>query len=140
MDAMFTARATAYGGREGTVKSEDGYIDMQLRTPVEMGGPGGGANPEDLFAAGYSACFNSAIAMAARKNRVVIPGEITVKAEAGISPNGSGGFKLSLKLEPNIPGIDLETAKKLVEEAKYICPYSNATRGNIEEEVVVTNE
>lgn len=139
MEVMYKAKATSVGGRDGRVKTEDGYIDLNLKSPKEMGGEGGGANPEGLFAAGYSACFNGAIAAAARKHKTEI-GAVTVTGTVGIGPNGKGGFKFTVKMEANIPGVDLATAKKLAEDAEMICPFANATRGNIDFELVVTNK
>ncbi|SDO93831.1 organic hydroperoxide resistance protein [Lentzea jiangxiensis] len=139
MEALYTAEATAYGeGRNGEVRSSDGVIDEVLSVPKEMGGPGGDAtNPEQLFAAGYSACFNSAIAAVARAGKVqVASSEVTAKV--GIGSNGTGGFQLAVELAVKIPGLDQAVAEKLVEQAHQVCPYSNATRGNIEVALTVT--
>jgi len=139
MEALYTAEATAYGeGRSGEVRSSDGVIDEVLSIPEEMGGPGGDAtNPEQLFAAGYAACFNSAVAAAARAAKVqVASSEVTAKV--GIGPNGVGGFQLGVELAVKIPGLDQAVAEKLVEQAHQLCPYSNATRGNIEVALTVT--
>ena len=139
MEAMYKTTAISVGGRDGSVRTEDGYVDLSLRTPKEMGGTGGGANPEGLFAAGYAACFNSAVAMAARRRKAEI-GNVDVKATVGVGLNGKGGFKFEIKLEANIPGVDLAVAQALAEEAETICPFANATRGNIDVELVVTNK
>lgn len=139
MEVMYKVKATSEGGRDGKVKTEDGHVELKLATPKEMGGQGGGANPEGLFAAGYAACFSSAIAMAARRHKAEI-GDVEVTSTVGVGPNGKGGFKFSVKLEANIPGVDSETARKLAEEAETICPFANATRGNIDVELVVTNK
>ncbi|ANZ36853.1 MULTISPECIES: organic hydroperoxide resistance protein [Lentzea] len=139
MEALYTAEATAYGeGRNGEVRSSDGVIDEVLSVPKEMGGPGGDAtNPEQLFAAGYSACFNSAIAAVARAGKIqVASSEVTAKV--GIGSNGAGGFQLAVELAVKIPGLDQAVAEKLVEQAHQVCPYSNATRGNIEVALTVT--
>ncbi|MFD4644515.1 organic hydroperoxide resistance protein [Lentzea sp. NPDC058436] len=139
MEALYTAEATAYGeGRNGEVRSSDGVIDEILSVPKEMGGPGGEAtNPEQLFAAGYSACFNSAIAAVARAGKIqVASSEVTAKV--GIGSNGAGGFQLAVELAVKIPGLDQAVAEKLVEQAHQVCPYSNATRGNIEVALTVT--
>ncbi|GHH49601.1 MULTISPECIES: organic hydroperoxide resistance protein [Lentzea] len=139
MEALYTAEATAYGeGRNGEVRSSDGVIDEVLSVPKEMGGPGGEAtNPEQLFAAGYSACFNSAIAAVARAGKIqVASSEVTAKV--GIGSNGAGGFQLAVELAVKIPGLDQAVAEKLVEQAHQVCPYSNATRGNIEVALTVT--
>lgn len=139
MEALYTAEATAYGeGRNGEVRSSDGVIDEVLSVPKEMGGPGGEAtNPEQLFAAGYAACFNSAIAAVARAGKIqVASSEVTAKV--GIGSNGTGGFQLAVELTVKIPGLDQAVAEKLVEQAHQVCPYSNATRGNIEVALTVT--
>ncbi|MET9231385.1 organic hydroperoxide resistance protein [Lentzea sp. NPDC003310] len=139
MEALYTAEATAYGeGRNGEVRSSDGVIDEVLSVPKEMGGPGGDAtNPEQLFAAGYSACFNSAIAAVARAGKIQIASS-EVTAKVGIGSNGAGGFQLAVELAVTIPGLDQAVAEKLVEQAHQVCPYSNATRGNIEVALTVT--
>ena len=139
MEVMYKVKATSEGGRDGKVKTEDGHVDLKLATPKEMGGQGGGANPEGLFAAGYAACFNSAIAMAARRHKTDI-GLVRVMATVGVGPNGKGGFNFSVKLEANIPGVDLETARRIAEDAETICPFANATRGNVDVELLVTNK
>ncbi|MDX8033955.1 organic hydroperoxide resistance protein [Lentzea sp. BCCO 10_0856] len=139
MEALYTAEATAYGeGRNGEVRSSDGVIDEVLSVPKEMGGPGGDAtNPEQLFAAGYAACFNSALSAVARAGKIqVASSEVTAKV--GIGSNGTGGFQLTVALAVNIPGLDQAVAEKLVEQAHQVCPYSNATRGNIEVALTVT--
>ena len=139
MDTLYTAEATAYGeGRNGEVRSSDGVIDEVLSVPKEMGGPGGDAtNPEQLFAAGYAACFNSALAAVARAGKIQLPSS-EVTAKVGIGPNGAGGFQLTVELAVTIPGFDQAVAEKLVEQAHQVCPYSNATRGNIEVALTVT--
>ncbi|MGI5503563.1 organic hydroperoxide resistance protein [Lentzea sp. CA-135723] len=139
MEALYTAQATAYGeGRNGEVRSSDGVIDEILSVPKEMGGPGGDhTNPEQLFAAGYSACFNSAIAAVARAGKIQIASS-EVTAKVSIGSNGAGGFQLAAELAVNIPGLDQAVAEKLVEQAHQVCPYSNATRGNIEVALTVT--
>ncbi|MFD4673914.1 organic hydroperoxide resistance protein [Lentzea sp. NPDC058450] len=139
MEALYTAEATAYGeGRNGEVRSSDGVIDEILSVPKEMGGPGGDhTNPEQLFAAGYSACFNSAIAAVARAGKIqVATSEVTAKVSIG--SNGAGGFQLAAELAVHLPGLDQAVAEKLVEQAHQVCPYSNATRGNIEVALTVT--
>ncbi|SEQ33604.1 peroxiredoxin, Ohr subfamily [Lentzea xinjiangensis] len=139
MEALYTAEATAYGeGRNGEVRSSDGVIDEVLSVPKEMGGPGGDAtNPEQLFAAGYSACFNSAITSVARAGKIQLTSS-EVTAKVGIGRNGAGGFQLAVELAVKIPGLDQAVAEKLVEQAHQVCPYSNATRGNIEVALSVT--
>jgi len=128
---LYTAEATAVGGRSGHVRSSDGLLEVDLEAPVEMGGPGGGTNPEELFAAGYSACFQSALAVVARRAKVSVD-DSTVTAKVSIGTIGGGGFGLAVAIDVHIPGVDGPTARKLIEGAHQVCPYSNATRGNIE--------
>lgn len=133
MQVLYTAEAVAIGeGRNGEVRSSDGVIDEQLAAPKELGGPGGDAtNPEQLFAAGYAACFNSALQLVARHAKVTLT-KSEVTAKVGIGPNGAGGFQLQVALAVFIPGLDQAVADQLVEQAHQVCPYSNATRGNID--------
>ncbi|GAA3516182.1 organic hydroperoxide resistance protein [Actinocatenispora rupis] len=128
---LYTAEATADGGRAGRVRSTDGAVDLKLAPPVEMGGDGAGSNPEQLFAAGYGACFHSALGVVARRARVDVEGS-TVTAKVGIGPTGSGGYGLAVELLVALPGVAPEAARELVEQAHQVCPYSNATRGNID--------
>jgi osmotically inducible protein OsmC len=128
---LYTAEATAVGGRDGHVHSADGLVDVDLRPPVEMGGPGGATNPEELFAAGYAACFQSALAVVARRSKVSVDGS-TVTAKVTIGTVGGGGFGLAVALDVHIPDVDEATTRSLIEGAHEVCPYSNATRGNIE--------
>jgi osmotically inducible protein OsmC len=128
---LYTAEATAVGGREGHVRSSDGILDFDLRPPVEMGGPGGATNPEELFAAGYAACYQSALAVVARRSKVSVEGS-TVSAKVTIGTIGSGGFGLAVALDVHIPDVDEGTTETLIKGAHEVCPYSNATRGNIE--------
>jgi Ohr subfamily peroxiredoxin len=128
---LYTAEATAVGGRDGHVRSADGLVDLDLRPPMEMGGPGGATNPEELFAAGYAACFQSALGVVARRAKVSVDGS-TVSAKVTIGTVGGGGFGLAVALEVHIPGADPATTLQLAEGAHEVCPYSNATRGNIE--------
>jgi osmotically inducible protein OsmC len=131
MAAVYTALATATGeGRNGHTRTSDGTIDLDLKVPTEMGGPGGGANPEQLFAAGYAACFHGALKMVAGQQKVAFT-DSAVTAEVGIGPNGSGGFGLEVTLHVELGGIEQPAAEALVEAAHQVCPYSNATRGNI---------
>ena len=137
MDVIYTAEALATGeGRGGHVATKDGLLDTDLRIPKEMGGPGGGLNPEALFAAGYAACFDSALRFVARAQGVTIT-ESAVTADVGIGPNATGGFGLDVALNVSLPGLDADTAQKLVETAHQVCPYSNATRGNIDVKLTV---
>lgn len=130
--AIYTAVATARGdGRNGEVTSSDGVIDESLAIPKEMGGPGGDkTNPEQLFAAGYSACFHSALQLVARQAKVPLTGS-TVTAEVSVLKQ-EVGFGLGVALNVSLPGLEQGQADKLVEQAHQVCPYSNATRGNIE--------
>lgn len=136
--AIYTAVATATGeGRNGEVTSSDGVIDESLAIPKEIGGPGGDkTNPEQLFAAGYSACFLSAVQMVARVGKVKIE-QTSVTAEVSVFKRGEG-FGLDVDLKVNLPGPDQAAADQLVEQAHKVCPYSNATRGNIEVNLTVT--
>ncbi|TGN18757.1 organic hydroperoxide resistance protein [Leptospira idonii] len=131
MSALYTAKATASGGREGKVLSSDGVLDLTLAMPKELGGSGGEfTNPEQLFAAGYSACFHSALKLVARFAKVSSEGS-TVTAEVSLHKEGAG-YKLSVNLAVHLPGLERAEAQSLVEKAHQVCPYSNATRGNIE--------
>lgn len=127
---LYTATATAVGARAGHVKSSDGLIDVDLKRPVEMGGPGGATNPEQLFAAGYSACFQSALGLVAKRSDVNVD-ESTVTGSVTLGTADGGALVLAVVLEVHIPGIDLEKAQELTDGAHQVCPYSNATRGNI---------
>lgn len=132
MNILYTASATATGdGRNGHTRSSDGRLDLDLAVPVEMGGAGGGSNPEELFAAGYAACFHSALKLVAGKAKAPIA-DTAVTADVSIGPNGNGGFGLAVALHVELSGVDEETGRQLVEQAHQVCPYSNATRGNIE--------
>ncbi|MFJ4472584.1 organic hydroperoxide resistance protein [Streptomyces sp. NPDC089424] len=136
MDALYTAVATSTHGREGRSVSSDGKLDLQLAVPTEMGGNGQGTNPEQLFAAGYSACFASALGVVGRMAKVDLS-EAAVTAEVGIGKQGEG-FALAVTLRVELPdAVDEATGRKLVEQAHQVCPYSNATRGNIPVELVV---
>ncbi|MER5268508.1 organic hydroperoxide resistance protein [Actinosynnema sp. NPDC002837] len=139
MQVLYTAEAIAVGdGRNGEVRSSDGVIDEQLSTPKELGGPGGDrTNPEQLFAAGYAACFHSALKVAARQAKVKI-GETSVTAKVDLGANGSGGFQLAVELVAHVPGVEQAVAEQLSAAAHQICPYSNATRGNIEVALTTT--
>ncbi|MDG4805282.1 organic hydroperoxide resistance protein [Micromonospora sp. WMMD1120] len=132
MQVLYTASATASGdGRDGHVETSDGTFALDLAVPKEMGGAGGAANPEQLFAAGYAACFHSALRVVARRAKADVNGSV-VGAEVGIGPNGSGGFGLTVRLVVDLPAVPRATAEQLVEQAHQVCPYSNATRGNID--------
>ncbi len=137
---VYTAEALSTGGgRSGHVRSSDGRVDLDLAAPVEMGGPGGGSNPEQLFAAGYAACFHSALQGAARGAKVSL-GDSSVGASVGIGPADDGSYALSVHLEVVIPDLPHDQARALADEAHRICPYSNATRGNIDVTVTVSDD
>lgn len=132
MNIAYTAEALATGdGRDGRGRTSDGKLDVTLAVPVEMGGTGEGTNPEQLFAVGYAACFHSALRVVARRQKADVT-DSTVAAKVGIGSNGQGGYGLAVELEVSLPAVDAETAQALVEAAHQVCPYSNATRGNIE--------
>lgn len=139
MKTLYTTNVTATGGREGHVKSDNGLIDMDVRMPKALGGANDDyVNPEMLFAAGYSACFDSALKQVARIAKVKT-GETSVTAKISIGQIDNGGFGLAAELEVNVPGVSLEEAQSLVEKAHQVCPYSNATRNNMEVKLTVTN-
>jgi lipoyl-dependent peroxiredoxin len=132
MTPVYTATAVSTGdARNGHVQSSDGFIDADVRIPKEMGGAGGATNPEQLFAAGYAACFHSALKAVAGKAKADTA-DSEVVADVSIGDNGAGGFGLAVQLEVTLPNVDAETARALVEQAHQVCPYSNATRGNVE--------
>jgi len=134
---LYTAEATATGGRDGRAKSSDNVLDIQLSTPREMGGAGGpGTNPEQLFAAGYSACFLGALKFVAGKEKVAIPADTTVTGRVGIGAIPTG-FGIQAELRIKVPGLPKDQVQKLVEKAHIVCPYSNATRGNIDVKLAV---
>ena len=134
VDVIYKTKATANGGgRDGAARSEDGSVDVKLVVPKEMGGPGGvGANPEKLFAAGYSACFLGAMRAISSKVGVKVPAEATVTAEVGFGPRSEGGYGITADLTIDLPGVDRAEGEKLIAAAHEICPYSNATRGNLD--------
>jgi osmotically inducible protein OsmC len=129
---LYTAHATSTGGREGTSKSSDGVLDLRLTTPKELGGNGAvGTNPEQLFAAGYSACFIGAMKVAAGQHKVALPADTSIAASVGIGPIPQG-FGIQVAMTITVPGVERSVAQKVVDTAHQICPYSNATRGNVE--------
>ncbi|MBM7046185.1 organic hydroperoxide resistance protein [Rhizobium lusitanum] len=139
MSVLYSTKVTAIGGRSGTVRSEDGLLDLPLALPTTMGGKGGATNPEQLFAAGYAACFENAVIHVTRNKATRVKDtDIVVVAEVGLSPNGSGGFVLSVALDVTIAGVDQATAEEIVKAAHATCPYSNAVRGNIDVAITVT--
>jgi osmotically inducible protein OsmC len=133
MPAVYTASATATGdGRNGHVRSVDGVLDLDLAVPTEMGGPGGAlSNPEELFAAGYAACFHSALKGVARAKKITLA-DTAITVDVGVGPNGQGGYGLTISIEAELPGLDETTARDVLEAAHQVCPYSNATRGNVD--------
>ncbi|MFN3432973.1 MAG: organic hydroperoxide resistance protein [Sphingomonas sp.] len=133
VDVKYSTHATATGGRDGHARSDDGKIDVALSTPKELGGAGGaGSNPEQLFAAGYSACFIGALKVAGQQLKVKVPDDVSVSAKVGIGPRSEGGFGITADLTVSLPGVERDTAQRLVDTAHQICPYSNATRGNVD--------
>jgi Ohr subfamily peroxiredoxin len=132
-DALYTAQATVTGGRaEGHGTTSDGQLDLQLRTPTEMGGDGSGTNPEQLFAVGYAACFEGALGVVGRRERVDL-GEVSIDSRVSLITTENRGFTIGVALDVTLPDVpDADTAAKIVAAAHQVCPYSNATRGNIE--------
>ena len=136
---LYTATATAKGGRAGHIKSSDGVLDFDLKVPKELGGPGGaGSNPEQLFAAGYAACFEGAMRFVAGQKKVTVPADTSVTGHVGIGPREPTGFGIAVELEVNLPGLDRAVAQDLVDTAhRDICPYSHATRGNVDVKITL---
>lgn len=136
---VYQTSATATGGRDGRAATVDGSLDVKLTTPKEMGGAGGaGNNPEQLFAAGYSACFLGAMKFVASQGGPKVPADTTVKAEVGIGPRSEGGFGIDVELTITLPGLPRADAEALVEKAHQVCPYSNATRNNVPVRLTIT--
>jgi Ohr subfamily peroxiredoxin len=134
---LYTAQAHVVGGRDGHGTTTDGNLDVQLRLPKELGGAGGGTNPEELFAVGYAACFESAMGVVARRQQVQT-GDVAIDSSVSLHPTSEGGFELSVTLDVSIPGVsDPEVSAAIVRAANAVCPYSNATRGNIEVTLLV---
>jgi len=132
MQVLYTAHAVASGdGRNGYVKSDDGMIDTAVAMPPELGGKGGFTNPEQLFAAGYAVCFHNALLLVARRMNATVEGS-EVSASVGLGPIEGGRFNVQVALRVSLPGVEAQQAKELVDAAHQVCPYSNATRGNIE--------
>ncbi|MGX1270525.1 organic hydroperoxide resistance protein [Streptomyces phaeoluteigriseus] len=128
---VYVAEATAHGGRDGYVTSQDGQIELKVAMPPELGGDGNGTNPEQLFAAGYSSCFHNALILVGNRAGFDLTGS-TVAAKVGIGPNSTRGYGLAVALSVSLPVLDADLAAKLVDAAHQVCPYSNATRGNID--------
>jgi osmotically inducible protein OsmC len=136
---LYTAKAHVTGGRDGHGRTSDGELDVNLRRPKEMGGEGGGTNPEELFAVGYAACFESALAGVARRGNLDV-GEVSIDSAVSLLPTGDGGFKLAVTLDVSLPSIDHDAAVELVRAAHQVCPYSNATRGNIDVDLLLAGQ
>jgi osmotically inducible protein OsmC len=137
MKVLYTAQATARGGRDGRIRSSDGALNLELAIPKELGGPGGLAtNPEQLLAAGFAACFENAVRLVARRSKVST-GDSSVTARVGIGANDAGGFQLQVELDVQLPDVDQEQATAIVSAAHQVCPFSNAVRGNVEVVVAV---
>jgi osmotically inducible protein OsmC len=134
MKTLYTAHASATGGRDGHGATSDGKVDVVLSTPRELGGNGGpGTNPEQLFATGYSACFLGALKFVAGKEKIKVPEDSKVSADVGIGPrDDGGGFGLAVTLTIHMPGLDHETVEGLVKKADIVCPYSHSVRGNVD--------
>jgi lipoyl-dependent peroxiredoxin len=137
---LYTAHAHVTGGRDGRGRTNDGELEVELRIPTEMGGAGGGTNPEELLAVGYAACFESALGTVARR-RHLDAGEVTIDSAVSLLPTGDGGFRLAVTLDVTLPSVgDRETAVQLIRGAHEVCPYSNATRGNIDVDLLLGGE
>jgi lipoyl-dependent peroxiredoxin len=132
VDVKYTTTATATGGRDGRAATKDGALDVKLSTPKELGGGGGeGNNPEQLFAAGYAACFLGAMKFVASQGGPKVPNDATVTSTVGIGPRSEGGFGIDVQLDVSLPGLERAQAQELVDKAHQVCPYSNATRNNV---------
>jgi lipoyl-dependent peroxiredoxin len=131
VNILYTAEATAWGGREGRAATTDGLLDVRLAIPKELGGPGELTNPEQLFAAGFAACFHSALKIVAKRDKVDVS-ESAITARVGLGVLDSGAFGLAVELEAELPGVDRWVAEDLVHKAHQVCPYSNATRNNVD--------
>ena len=133
MKTIYQTSATVTGGRNGKVSTEDGALALEVRNPKELGGNSAGhTNPEQLFSAGYASCFDSALNMVMSQAKIRPESPSSVKATVGLQQNDQGGFELAVSLAINIPGLETEQAQELVEKAHHVCPYSNATRGNVD--------
>lgn len=133
VDVKYRTSATANGGRDGFARTDDGSLEVKLSTPKELGGAGGnGNNPEQLFAAGYAACFIGALKASAPSLKLRVPDDTSVTATVGIGPRSEGGFGLDIDLAVSLPGLEREDAQRLVDAAHEVCPYSNATRNNVD--------
>jgi lipoyl-dependent peroxiredoxin len=141
MKHLYTTRVTAIGGRQGTVRSDDGILDLPLAMPKELGGKGGATNPEQLFAAGYAACFENAVIHVTRGHTDQVKDDaIAVVGEVGLVSNDRGGFNLAVTLDVTIAGLDQARAEEIVQAAHAVCPYSNAVRGNVAVQINVSTQ
>jgi lipoyl-dependent peroxiredoxin len=137
---LYTAGAHVTGGRaEGHGRTTDGVLEVDLRLPPQMGGQGGGTNPEQLFAVGYAACFEGAIGAVARRMKVD-PQDVAIDSRVNLHPTEERGFKLSVNLDISLSGVEGDQAKQLIDAAHHVCPYSNATRGNIDVDITINGE
>ena len=137
---LYTAQATVTGGRlEGHGRTHDGELDVQIRIPTELGGPGGGTNPEQLFAVGFASCFESALHLVARRRKVEA-GDARIDARVNLHPTEERGFGLSVEMDVSLPSVDDAEAREMVEIAHKVCPYSNATRGNIDVKITANGQ
>ena len=140
MQVLYTAEATAWGGRQGRSASSDGNLDVELVRPKEMGGPGGpGTNPEQLFAVGYAGCFHSALQLVAKGMNLDVSGS-AISVRIGLVKRDDGAFGISAEIDAELPGLSSEQAHELIERAHAVCPYSNATRGNIDHKLTVVED
>jgi lipoyl-dependent peroxiredoxin len=132
MKVLYSTRATATGGRDGKAVTDDGLLAVNLAAPKELGGAGGATNPEQLFAAGYAACFLGAMKFVGNRDKIAVPADVSVTAQIGIGPRDDGaGFGITAALTVHLPGVEAATADDLIARAHVVCPYSHATRGNI---------
>lgn len=137
INPLYTAHARATGGRDGSAASSDGHLKVKLSIPKELGGPGGeGTNPEQLFAAGYAACFIGAIRFVGGRDKIAVPADTSIESAVGIGAIPVG-FGINVELKVSLPGVPREVAERLVDEAHKVCPYSNATRGNIDVKLLI---
>jgi lipoyl-dependent peroxiredoxin len=137
-EPIYTAQATSSGGgRDGRVSTPDGILDQDVRMPTALGGPGGATNPEQLFAAAYATCFHGALRLVARNKGVAVPEGTTVEAAVDLANDG-GAFGISATLTGHLPGLDRSTADEIMQAAHQVCPYSKATRGNVDVELKAT--
>lgn len=138
VDVLYETKARASGGRDGSAETLSGSFKVKLSTPKELGGAGGdGNNPEEMFAAGYAACFIGAMKFVGGQDKIAVPADTSITATVGIGPRTDGGFGLTVALEVSVPGLDKAAAEDLVAKAHQVCPYSNATRGNIDVKLTV---